>query len=163
MQKLTLSEANVTDILEQSIAPKIPVVLVALDYNWGPPVSGRFDTDFVQIWAAARQDLRPRELKLLMKPYSQPELWTEELTFKHVSNQTAHGLYFLELSFAVLEFVIKLYTEDEQVFCDNNGGFGVNYRLTPYSGRGTTAVAGEGAIWNLKEITPVSLLWRRRG
>lgn len=161
MQKLTLTEANVTDILEQTVPGNAPVVLVALDYNWGPPVSGRFDTDFVQIWAAARKDLQPREVKLLMTSYWQPQSWTEHLSFKHLGDCDTHSLYFLEVAHPVSEFVIKLETENYQVYYDNNGGYGVNYRLIPYSGRGTTAVAGEGAIWNLKAITPVSLLWRR--
>ena len=161
MQKLTLTEANVIDILDQSIAAKTPVAMVALDYNWGPPVSGRFDTDFVQIWAAARIDLHPRQVKLLLKYHWQPQNWSEDLAFSHICDRDTHSLYFLGIPFPIAEFVIKLETENSQFFYDNNGGYGCNYRLEPYSGRGTTAVAGDGAIWNFPTITQVRLLYRR--
>lgn len=160
MQKLTLTEANAADILEQTIARNTPVALVALDYNWGPPVSGRFDTDFVQIWAAARTDVRPRAVKLLLRRPWESEKW-DEMPFQLMRECEHHGLYFVDAGL-LSEFVIKLETEDGRLYFDNNGGYGVNYRLNQYGGRGTTAVAGEGAIWKLKGIMPVSLLWRKR-
>lgn len=162
MQKLTLTEANVLDILEQTIDRRKPVSLVALDYNWGPPVSGRFDTDFVQIWAAVKKELMPRAVKLLMCSHWQPEIWRDDLCFRHICDCDEYGVYFIEITYPLTEFVIKVETHDDREFYDNNGGFGLNYRLIPYSGRGTTAVAGDGAIRNFKTITPVQLLWRRR-
>jgi hypothetical protein len=163
MEKLTLNEANATDILEQTVSNRAPVALVALDYNWGAPVSGRFDQDFYQIWAAARIDLRPKSLKLLAN-YDQlwsAQSWSDKLSFDSVKDCGTHRLYFLYAQGCVSEFVLRLETEDGPVFYDNNGGFGVNYRIAAHSGRGTTAVAGDGAIRNLKGIVPISLLWRR--
>jgi len=162
-EKLTLNEANATDLLEQIVKERTPVALVALDYNWGAPVSGRFDRDFYQIWAAARIDLRPKCMKLLANDdqiYS-PASWSDKLTFDFVKDCKTHRLYLLCGQNLFSQFAIKLETEDGQVYYDNNGGFGVNYRINPHSGRGTTAVAGDGAIWDLKGIVPVSLLWRK--
>jgi hypothetical protein len=37
-----------------SLARQIPVDgvrLLGVDYDWGPPVSGRFDTDYLNVWA----------------------------------------------------------------------------------------------------------------
>lgn len=41
-QPFTLTQDDAIDIL-QSTPDRPPVQLVALDCNWGPPVSGRFD------------------------------------------------------------------------------------------------------------------------
>ncbi len=165
MEKFTLTEANVTDLLAQIIPAYAPVALVALDYNWGPPVSGRFDRDFLQMWAAARIDLRPRAVKLLGN-YEQyrggRRIWSDRLMFDYVKDCDTHKLYLLsDVDGLSSEFVIKLETEDGHIYYDNNGGYGVNYRIVPYQGRGTTAVAGEGAIWSLKGIVPISLLQRK--
>ncbi len=163
MEKFTLNEANATDLIEQIIGGRTPVALVGLDYNWGPPVSGRCDQDFYQIWAAARIDLQPKSVRLLANydQYGCPQSWSDKRTFDFVKDCGTHRLYFLSVQSPFSEFVIKLETEGGHVYYDNNGGFGVNYRIVPYSGRGTTAVAGNGAIWNLKGIVPISLLWRR--
>lgn len=163
MENLTLSEANATDILEQVVGNQTRVALVALDYNWGAPISGRFDYDFCQIWAAARLDLRPQCLKLLANydQYGPTQSWSDKLAFELVKDCGSHRLYFLHVRSLFTEFAIKLETENGQDYYDNNGGFGRNYRIVPHSGRGTTAVAGDGAIRFLKDIVPVTMLWRR--
>ena len=161
MEKYTLNQANARDILEQSKSSS-PITLVALDYNWGPPVSGRFDRDFYQIWAAARLDLRPRTVKLVsnIEQYWQPQKWSDKPAFTPVEDCGDYRLYFLSAPTYFSEFVIKMETGDGQTYYDNNGGFGINYRIMPHSGRGTTAIAGDGAIYKLTNITAIKLLWR---
>jgi hypothetical protein len=58
-------ESSVIDILSPNLSTKIPVLFVAIDYNWGPPISGRFDVDFLQIWAAAKTSIGPKTVRLL--------------------------------------------------------------------------------------------------
>lgn len=60
----TLNALEVADILRSSRSTP-PVCLVALDCNWGPPVSGHFDTDFLQVWAAAAIRLKPKRVSLV--------------------------------------------------------------------------------------------------
>jgi hypothetical protein len=146
MNSYTLTEANVLDILGSGPGRNVPIWLVALDYNWGPPISGRFETDFLQIWAAADTRIEPRAVKL--RGNGGPDkAWIELGTFQHVKDCGAWQLYLLDAPGSlVTEFVIELHSADGSVYYDNNGGYGVNYRLTPYRGRGTMAVAGDGAI-----------------
>lgn len=162
--KFTLSEENAIDLLEQTVSPMVAVALVAVDYNWGAPVSGRFDSDFLQIWAAARIDLHPRPPKLVgnYDRFGPSVNWSDKYAFERVRDCGTHALYFLNNALALgTEFVIMIEAEDGCVYYDNNGGYGVNYRLSPYGGRGTTAVNSGEAIVQLNGIVPIKLLWNK--
>jgi hypothetical protein len=160
MEKFTITEQNAIDLLEQRAKP-MPVQLVAIDYNWGPPVSGRFDNDFCQIWAAVRKDLKPKEVRLLGN-YDRnlgPGQWSDALVFEKRRDCGELELYFLDSPLALAtEFVVAMLTTDGRMFYDNNGGYGINYRLVQYMGRGTTAIVAENAIYKLNGITPITLL-----
>lgn len=66
MQTLCLSHAQVLSILRSNCLPNkgakvrlilvlsncLQVFVVAIETNWGPPVSGRFDVDYLHIWVA---------------------------------------------------------------------------------------------------------------
>ena len=189
LNKFTLTESSVIDILSQNVSANDPVALVAIDYNWGPPVSGRFDVDFLQIWAAAKTSIGPKTVRLLgnygvdypghtgpstsRPPDPTYGIWVDDLQFQHVKDCGEHQLYLLLRSggsapllptpLTYLEFVIKLETTNGQVYYDNNGEFAANYGLKPYLGSGTSAVAGEGAIWNFKDPIPARQRVAREG
>jgi hypothetical protein len=168
----TLNAFEVADILRSSRSTP-PVCLVALDCNWGPPVSGRFDTDFLQVWAAAAIRLKPKRVSLVGA--RDDSKWNIEVDLDPVL--TVGGM---QLCFAALgsqhefpnQFVIRMESEDGSVFYDNNGGDGVNYRLVAYHGRMTSAVVGDGAktgpgapngaIWLLPKFTPYILAARSK-
>jgi hypothetical protein len=166
----TLDIRDVTDILK-SIKSTPPVCLVALDCNWGPPVSGRFDNDFLQIWAAADTRLKPKRVSLLGARDNSG--WTIKVDFASVSTMGNMELFFASLGSQYQfpnQFVIRMEDEGGSTFYDNNGGYGVNYRLVAYQGRMTTAVIGDpektgpgapnGAIWLLPKFTPYVLAAR---
>ena len=157
MNPFTLTESSAVEILSPNLGTNIPVLLVAIDYNWGPPIPGRFDADFLQIWAAAKTSIGPKTVRLLGN-YGPNDTWVDDLQLQHVKDCGERQLYLLDQGPAGLssEFVIKLETTNGQVYYDNNGG--VNYRLVPYVGRGTSAVAGEGAIWSFPGFVNYHLL-----
>ena len=163
LHKFTLTESNVIDILRPNLSTNIPVLLVAIDYNWGPPVGRRFDVDFLQIWAAAKTSIGPKTVRLLGN-YGPNQTWVDDEQFQHVKDCGERQLYLLQSyprpTPTYFEFVIKLETTNGQVCYDNNGGFGVNYRLKPHVGLGTSAVAGDGAIWNFGGFVNFRLLKR---
>jgi hypothetical protein len=141
----TLNARDVADILK-SIRSTPPVGLVALDCNWGPPVSGRFDTDFLQVWAAAATSLKPKRVSL--RGARDNSEWNIEVDLNPVSTEGEMHLFFAALGSQYEfpnQFVIRMESEDGSVFYDNNGGYGVNYRLVAYHGRMTSAVVGDGA------------------
>ena len=166
----TLNALEVADILRSSRSTP-PVCLVALDCNWGPPVSGRFDTDFLQVWAAAATSLKPKRVSLLGA--RDDSEWNIEVDLNLVSTEGEMHLFFAALGSQYEfpnQFVIRMESEDGSVFYDNNGGHGVDYRLVPYGGRMTSAVVGDGAktgpgapigaIWLLPMFTPYKLAAR---
>ena len=141
----TLNAQDVADILKSTRSTP-PVCLVALDCNWGPPVSGRFDSDFLQVWAGADTNLKPKRVSLLGARDNLE--WNIEVNLDPVSTVGKMQLFFVALG-SQLEFpnrfVIRMESNDGSVFYDNNGGHGVDYRLVPYGGRMTLAVIGDGA------------------
>ncbi len=172
----TLNARDVADILKSIGRP--PVCLVALDCNWGPPVSGRFDTDFLQVWAAAATSLKPKRVSLWgesLWPARDNSEWNIEVNLNPVSTEGEMLLFFSELgsrSEFPDQFVIRMESEDGSVFYDNNGGYGVNYRLVRCGGRMTSAVVGDGAktgpgapngaIWRLPKFTSYVLAARSK-
>jgi hypothetical protein len=113
------------------------VAFLARQSNWGPPISGRFDTDFHYIWAAADKALEPSTLNLLadVDQYWHPKIWSDRLTFDPVSDIDGHRLYFLSSPGHFSEFALRLTAASGARYYDNNGGFGLNYRIAPRSGR----------------------------
>ena len=159
MNKFTLTESSVVDILKPNLSTNAPVLFVAIDYNWGPPISGRFDEDFLQVWAAAKTEIGAKTVRLLGN-YGPNRTWVDDLLFEHVRDCGKRQLYLLLRGYNPLptEFVVKMEAADGQVYYDNNNGS--NYRLEPYKGRSTSAVAGEGAIWSFEGFVNYRLLQR---
>jgi len=166
----TLNVQDVTDILKSTQSTP-PVCLVALDCNWGPPVSGRSDTDFLQVWAAAATRLKPKRVSLLGA--RDDSEWNIKVDLAPVSTVGEMELFSAALGSQYEfpnQFVIQMEDEGGSTFYDNNGGQGVNYRLVAYHGRMTSAVIGDraktgpgapnGAIWLLPNFTSYVLVAR---
>ena len=166
----TLNVQDVTEILK-SMQSTPPVCLVALDCNWGPPVSGRSDTDFLQVWAAAATRLKPKRVSLLGA--RDDSEWNIKVDLAPVSTVGEMELFSAALGSQYEfpnQFVIQMEDEGGSTFYDNNGGQGVNYRLVAYHGRMTSAVIGDraktgpgapnGAIWLLPNFTSYVLVAR---
>jgi hypothetical protein len=168
----TLNAHDVEDILKSAKSTP-PVCLVALDCNWGPPVSGRYDNDFLQVWAAADTSLKPKRVSLLGARDNSE--WNIEVHLDPVSTVGKMQLYFVargsQFEFPN-RFVIRMESEDGSVFYDNNGGHGADYQLVAYGGRMTSAVIGDGAktgpgapngaIWLLPKFTSYVLAARSK-
>jgi len=84
--------------------------------------------------------------------------WEDLAQFKYLETFGEHLLYKVNTGRMPEEFVIKVETKTGQVHYDNNGNIGVNYRLQPYSGRGATALKGEGFVYKLPGIISSILL-----
>jgi len=143
----TLKESDAVDILKSMPKTHEKVRFVCIDYNWGPPISGRYDKDFLQLWVAVKSDVDPETVSL-EGCFNGDKSWNAYDEFNFVKNVDDHKLYFLQTESDRLpvEFVIKLECTDGSVHYDNNGGYGRNYRLSPYQGRFTSAHAGEDHI-----------------
>lgn len=53
-----------------------------------------------------------------------------------------------------VEFVIMVETRTGSKFYDNNGGFGVNYRLQPHKGYFSNIVSADSKICVFQDIIP---------
>jgi hypothetical protein len=139
------------------------VKLIAVDYNWGPPVGGRYDEDFLKIWAVSQGDSTSGKVYLQGAKNGD---WSINipLAFQKMipiaSQHLNYGLYFLELGSQYqfpTQFVIRFDTNDGKSYYDNNGGCGSNYKLTPYQSRGVSVISSPDALFALSDITPIKL------
>jgi hypothetical protein len=55
-----LEEREVELVASRQFHLEAAVSVMSILCNWGSPISGRFDTDFLDIWAAADEALSPR-------------------------------------------------------------------------------------------------------
>jgi len=119
------------------------VRFVCIDYNWGPPVSGRADKDFLQIWASVEFDVDPDIVSLVGK-FNNEKPWNAFYTFDFVKEvDKTYKLYLLQVEGRLpVEFVIKLLCTNGSTYFDNNGGYDRNYKMCPFQGRFTSAHAG---------------------
>jgi hypothetical protein len=136
------------------------VQLIALQYNWGPPTSGRFDQDFLQLWAAAPA-LPPSAV--FVHGERSDGSWTLDLPLAQLAafsspRDVAYHLFGLSLR-AQLEFprqfVLRAERADGHVAYANNHG--QNYHLQPYQGRGLSAIRKGLVIYDLGRIVPCQL------
>jgi hypothetical protein len=137
---------------------------IAIDYNWGPPVSGRFDTDWMRLWAVTKATLAGGILYL--QGTKSANKWDINAAFTSIAditnkNNTQYCLYHLELSgqyeFPV-EFVLRFDANDGSIYYDNNNH--QNYKiLNAYQGRGLSALGTDKAIFDFDGILPCHLFW----
>lgn len=162
---------TITKEVAIEIAKNIPktsekVRFVAIDYNWGPPIGHRTDTDFIQLWVVTTNKSKPKEVSLI-GVYQNMKNWDvkHQLSFVTRIEDSDYDLYFLNLETSRLpiEFVIKLECQDGSVHYDNNGGYGVNYKLLPYQGRYTSAHAGTDHIQIYPNFVRCQIISRNPG
>ncbi|HET7460021.1 MAG TPA: hypothetical protein VFJ82_02190 [Longimicrobium sp.] len=136
------------------------VRLLALDYNWGPPVSGRYDSDYLNVWGVV-----PGEADGALFLYGQQVNggWDLNLPFQRVEvvqDRDGRPVTLFALSEGSqnqfpTQFVLRYDPAEGPPQYDNNGGW--NYELIPYLGRGATGVSTPDAIFVLNGITPYGL------
>ncbi|MGK3958974.1 hypothetical protein WMF38_38695 [Sorangium sp. So ce118] len=139
--------------------PLASVELVAVDYNWGPPISGRYDSDYLNLWAVVGGDM---EGTLYLQGQEMDGEWSINAPFKfiqtvqgHDSLLRFHALKLESMSQFPREFVLRFDGRNGHVTYDNNRGS--NYRLEPYLRRGASAIATSKAIFVLNGITRYQL------
>ena len=137
------------------------VQLVAVQYNWGPPVSGRFDNDFMNIWAAAQEPARPGSV-LLHGAHANGD-WSIETPFDRAASfSNPAGIDYQLFSLALgsandfpAQFVLRFDDGNGNVHYDNNHG--ANYVVEPYRGWGLSSVRSGAYILDLGRILPCQL------
>eukprot|EP01124_Arcella_intermedia_P010581 TRINITY_DN170_c0_g1_i2.p1 TRINITY_DN170_c0_g1~~TRINITY_DN170_c0_g1_i2.p1 ORF type:complete len:416 (-),score=78.37 TRINITY_DN170_c0_g1_i2:63-1277(-) len=158
----TLTLENVEDIFQAFPSPSEKIRFIAIDYHWGPPISGRFDTDFMQIWVAVASQTQPKSVQVHGRAHGESE-WTVDLPLSFVKALSpAYDLYYLRTEWGLpVEFVLKLVSQDGSVHYDNNGGYGQNYLLNRCGGRYTSAHVGHDHIQVYKEFVNCWIVKKR--
>lgn len=147
-----------------TLAQQVPVngvQLLGLDCNWGPPVSGRFDTDYLNVWAGVSGQTSGN---LFLQGQGVGGSWDLELPFQVVGPVQGEGSAVVTVySLAVgsqyqfpQQFVLRFDMTGGGSLYDNNGWR--NYALVPYQGRGANAVSTPQAIFRLSGITSYTLV-----
>jgi hypothetical protein len=138
------------------------VKFIAIDYNWGPPISGRSDTDWMHLWGVSSEDSERGTLWLQGTRWDYK--WDLNIPFSFIlkliiENEVEYFLYYLALpgDFPI-EFVLRFDTVDGPTYYDNNHG--KNYKIpNSYQGRGLSALGTVDAIFDFDRILPCHLYW----
>jgi len=117
------------------------VSVISILCNWGPPVSGRFDPDFLDVWVVGDESVRPKSVALYGSGtvFEAPSCsnWRDIGEFAKFRIADIHGravgLYHFS-GLPVDEFVVRLTDDQGNHHYDNNGGYGVNYHLRRHHG-----------------------------
>ncbi len=151
-----LEESEVELVASSHFRAGAAASVISILGNWGPPVTGRFDEDFLDIWVAADDSLRPQSVSLYGRENtfeaSSDSPWRDIGEFSKSKTANIHGravgLYHFS-GLPVEEFVIRLTDHRGDHHYDNNGGYGVNYRLRRYGGFQLTCVRAAVQNWIL--------------
>jgi len=143
-EKWRLQEDEIQRLASRLFHPDSAVAVISILCNWGPPVSGRFDEDFLDVWAVTDDSLRPKSLVLYgcgVAGDSQPvstRAWRDvgEFGKSKAVDVTGRpvGLYHYSSSLPVDQFVVRLTDSRDEYHYDNNGGYGIDYHLHRYHG-----------------------------
>ena len=136
------------------------VCLLAVEYNWGPPVSGRFDTDFLNVWAAVSAGVGAGSLfcRVGALTVSGPSTPFERTVAR--LGDADYGFFSLALQSQSLfptDFVLRFESDNGETSYDNNQGG--NYHIEPWGGWGISAVRKDEAIFSLGQIVACKLFW----
>ena len=129
------------------------VIFIAASGNWGPPISGRFDTDFFDLWAAAAAD----DKGAVVLQGARNGVWNIQSPFQLAEKTEQFNLYKIHLPGQYDypdEFVIRFDTE-EGPFYDNNNG--QNYRIKAWGGYFASAALVDRYIVDFGDIHSVRL------
>jgi hypothetical protein len=141
-----LDESEVELLASSQFRAGAAVSVMSILCNWGAPVSGRFDSDFLDVWVAADESLSPRSVALYGRggwPDSASSPWRDIGEFVKSKTADINGRAVALYHFSGLpveEFVVRLTDHRGDHHYDNNGGYGLNYRLRPYQGFQLTSV-----------------------
>jgi hypothetical protein len=142
------------------------ISLTAIDYNWGPPVSGRFDSDWMHIWACWAGE--PDSGLLYLQATQWDNKWDINIPFRVVGT-VAHRylspnivtLFYLDVKSPYpSEFVLRLDHKEGYKLYDNNNND--NYMIPGRIGgrwRGLSALATKEAIWDFDTIVTCTPYW----
>ena len=147
-------------VLAERNDSNVSMAVIAVAANWGPPISGRFDTDMLNVWFAVEDGLNAQRVVLYGTDSHISGRWREVGSFTKRSTTSAFGKTFGLYHFSgtpVEQFVVCLVDYAGDYHYDNNGGFGVNYRIVRYAGIQVTCIrtaaqSGEGRILVFPEI-----------
>jgi hypothetical protein len=136
-----LEENEVELVASSHFRSDAVVSVISIVCNYGAPVSGRYDDDFLDIWVAADESLIPRSVTLYGcgTMYEDPlhPNWRDIGEFAKSKtadiNGRAVGLYHFSGP-PVDEFVVRLADDRGNHYYDNNGGYGANYHIRRYGG-----------------------------
>ena len=164
-----LTEEHALALAEQKHIRINSVSLTAIDYNWGPPVSGRTDTDWMHIWACWAGD--PESGLLYLQGTQWDNKWDINIPFR-VVDTIAHRhlspdivtLFYLDVKMPFPnEFVLRFEHKEGRKFYDNNNS--KNYVIPGRIGgrwRGLSVLATKDAIWDFDKIMTCRQYWPNR-
>lgn len=157
VNQYTLTQQDVVDIFNR-IQKSQPVLQIAVDCNWGPPIAERFDTDFLQVWVGTNVNYKTASVYIYGRYVGESD-WSIKAELEYIAElDKNYSLFGIELGSYQIpeEYVITVNDGSGNVFYDNNGQ--KNYHLHPYQGRAATAVVSKNAICQFNQITNLNLL-----
>ena len=143
-----IEENEIERIASKTFHPHAIVSVVSIVSFSGPPISGRYDEgDYLDVWAAVDESFNARSVVLygcgtLSEDPNRPN-WRDIGEFSKCKTVKIGGRFVGLYRFSgppVDEFVVRLTDHHGEQHYDNNGGFGVNYRLRRYQGLQLTCV-----------------------
>jgi hypothetical protein len=132
----------------------VPVMLAAVDGNWGAPVSGRADTDFLNIWVIAKADSSGKVYVYGARSGN----WNISAAMTYQEDLgDGYGLFkFTALSQYQFpdEFIIRFDINSNESAYDNNNA--ANYKITAYHGYFASVRVSGKYIIDLGDIRAVN-------
>jgi hypothetical protein len=136
-----LNEFEVELVASSRFRSGSDVAVVSIVCNYGAPIPRRTDDDFLDVWAAVDESLNPRSIALYgcgtINEDPAVANWRDIGEFSKSKtadiNGRSMGLYHFSGP-PVAEFVVRLTDHRGDYHYDNNGGYGVNYRLRRWYG-----------------------------
>lgn len=133
---------KVLQTIFDNILEKKPVMQLLVNYNWGPPISGRYDGgDFLYIFFATNVKGRSANSHLYGRETGSTE-WKiiEGIKERYTPNLGNNGYALVEFDCSCIsassypeEYVIRVDDGNGNIYYDNNNQ--ENYHLHPYLGR----------------------------
>jgi hypothetical protein len=149
-----IEETEIEAIATQTFPQQAVVSVISVVCFSGPPVSGRYDEgDYLDVWAAVDESLHAKSVVLygcgtLSEDPNCPD-WRDINELARCKTLQIRGRSVSVYRFSgapVDEFVVRLTDSRGQTHYDNNGGFGVNYRLRRYQGLQVSCVRASNAF-----------------
>jgi len=166
-----LAEEDVEFVLNSNALPRKgeQVFLVAASVYWGPPTTQPTHPDYFTVWAAAPATSNASNIFLHYTDTANNPSWSNSPAFEFVKHVDEFLLFRLQFRGRFpLEFVLLMESRTGGRFYDNNGGYGVNYRLHPHRGHASNVLVTNNIIAETKsfhvfsEIIPYKLVERPR-